>query len=76
MISFPRALKILYIYIYLLSRNISFRSMLARNINIFWCNLISVIADGGNEWPTATRPRFWMQLWPSPYSDLNMRAFK
>lgn len=41
---------------YLASRNMSFKSKLARNMNMFECNLISVIACGGNEWPTATKP--------------------
>lgn len=60
------------------SKNINFNSMLARNINIFKFNLISVIDDDGNEWPTATNPKFCTQLWPSPYplSIWNTRAFK
>lgn len=41
-------LKIVYLT-YLASRNMSFKSKLARNINIFECNLISVMACGGNE---------------------------
>lgn len=45
-----------FISVYLASKNMSFKSRLARNMNIFECNLISVIAWGGNEWPTATRP--------------------
>lgn len=63
---------------HLASRKISFMSMLARNINMFWCSLISVIAEGGSEWPTATRPRFWTQLCVSPYplSTWKTRAFK
>jgi hypothetical protein len=42
---------------YLASRNISLRSKLALNINILLYILISVIALGGNEWPTATSPK-------------------
>lgn len=60
------------------SKNINFNSMLARNINIFRFSLISVIEDDGNEWPTATNPKFCTQLWPSPYtlSIWNTLAFK
>lgn len=63
---------------YLSSRNISFNSILARNMNIFWLSLISVTAEDGSEWPTATSPRFCTQLCVSPYafSTLKMRVFK
>jgi len=46
---------------YLASRKMSFRSRLALNINMFECILISVMALGGKECPTATRPTFWKQ---------------
>lgn len=44
---------------YLASKNISFMSKLALNINMLVCNLISVMALGGKECPTATRPILW-----------------
>ena len=43
-------------YTYLASRKMSFRSRLARNVNILQCSLISVMALGGRECPTATKP--------------------
>lgn len=42
-------LTILLYNTHLASRNINFKSKLARNINIFVCNLISVIELCGNE---------------------------
>lgn len=51
---------------HLASRKINLRSMLALNMNMFWCSFISVIADGGSECPTATSPRFWMNAGPGP----------
>lgn len=48
------------------SKNINFISISARNMNIFWLSFISVTDDDGNECPTATKPKFCTQLWPSP----------
>lgn len=45
--------------VYLESRNMSFMSKLALNINMLLCSLISVTALGGRECPTATKPTFW-----------------
>lgn len=44
---------------YLESRNINFKSKLALNINMLLWSLISVIALGGKDWPTATSPTIW-----------------
>lgn len=44
---------------HLASKKINLRSKLALNMNIFVCNLISVMALGGRECPTATSPAFW-----------------
>lgn len=55
---------------YRASRNMSFKSSDARNMNMLWCNLISVMELVGNEWPTANRPTLRTQrLIPSSYSD-------
>lgn len=43
-------------------------------MNMLLYILISVMALGGSEWPTATRPRFWQQAWslePSGSDRLN-----
>lgn len=68
-IDFPLIVRLLMENSYrthLASRKINLRSMLALNINIFWWSFISVIADGGSEWPTATSPRFCMKVGPLP----------
>lgn len=44
---------------HLASRKMSLRSSEALNMNILECILISVMAEGGSECPTATRPTFW-----------------
>lgn len=44
---------------YLESRKISFKSKLALNINMLLWSLISVIALGGKDCPTATSPTIW-----------------
>lgn len=46
------------LHTYLASKKINFKSRLDRNMNMFWYILISVMALGGSEWPTATRPKF------------------
>lgn len=43
---------------YLESTKMTLKSSVARNMNMFECILISVMADGGSEFPTATRPIF------------------
>lgn len=43
----------------LVSKKMSFKSRLARNMNMLLKSLISVMPLGGREWPTATRPTVW-----------------
>lgn len=43
----------------LVSKKMSLKSRLARNMNMLLKSLISVTPLGGREWPTATRPTVW-----------------
>lgn len=61
---------------YLVSRKMSLKSRLARNMNMLLWSFISVMPLGGREWPTATRPTVWKQDSYRATSTMNWRTFR